>query len=61
MSSTVATTKIPQLPVNDLPITLTYDGNLVSTMTVVYDGTTYVMTFTNDGANITNISRWVAQ
>lgn len=61
MSVTVATTKTPQLPVDDLPKTITYSGDFVRTITVEYQGTTYVKTFTNNGSNITAISRWVAQ
>jgi len=61
MSGTVATTTIPNLPVDDLAHTLTYDSTFVATDTVVYQGVTYVKTYTNDGTNITNISAWVAQ
>ncbi len=61
MSQTVPTTASPQLPLDALPIALTYDGDFVHTMTVVCYGVTYVKTFDNDGTNITNISAWVAQ
>jgi hypothetical protein len=61
MSGTAATSTIPQLPVSDLEIALTYDGNFVATMTVVYRGVTYVKTFFNNGTNITDISVWTAQ
>lgn len=61
MSGTVATSTIPQLPLNDLAQTFTYDGTFVETITVVYREVTYVQTFTNDGTNITGISVWTAQ
>jgi len=61
MSVTVATSTIGQLPVDDLAKVLTYDGDFVETMTVVYQGVTYVKTYTNDGTNITAISVWEAQ
>ncbi len=50
-----------QLPLSDLAQTLAYSGGFISTITVVYQGTTYVQTFTNDGTNITEISQWVPQ
>jgi len=61
MSGTVATSTIGQLPVDDLAKVLTYDGDFIATMSVVYDSVTYTKTYTNDGTNITNISVWVAQ
>lgn len=61
MSGTVATSTIPQLPVDDLAKTLTYDGDFIATMSVVYQGVTYTKTYTNDGTNITDISVWEAQ
>lgn len=50
-----------QLPISDLAQVLTYSGNFISTITVVYQDVTYVQTFTNDGTNITDISQWVPQ
>lgn len=61
MSITVATNTIPQLPIDDLAKVLTYDGDFIATMSVVYQGVTYVKTYTNDGTNITDISVWEAQ
>ena len=61
MSGTVATSTIPQLPVDDLAKTLTYDGDFIATMSVTYQGVTYTKTYTNDGTNITDISVWEAQ
>lgn len=61
MSGSSASTTNPQLPIGDLAVSIVYSGSLVSTMTVVYRGVTYVKTFTNDGTYITGISCWVAQ
>ena len=62
MSETVTT--IPdgvQLPLDSLPATIAYSGSFVSTITVVYEGNTYVQTFTNNGTNITAFTGWVKQ
>ena len=48
------------LPISDVANALAFSGDLVSTITVVYSGVTYVQTFTYDGPNI-NISQWVPQ
>ncbi len=61
MSVTVATSTIGQLPVDDLAKVLTYDGDFIETMSVVFNGVTYTKTYTNDGTNITDISVWEAQ
>lgn len=61
MSETVQANDGAMLPLPSLPITFTYDGAFVATMTVVYAGSTYVQTFTNDGTNITDISGWIKQ
>lgn len=66
MSDTVRTKYDPafpsiELPVNDLEQTFTYSGSLVETITVEYQGVTYVQTFANDGVNITSISQWEPQ
>jgi len=61
MSGTVATSTRGQLPIDDLALTFTYSGALVATITCVYQGVTYVKTFTNNGTNITAASVWVAQ
>ncbi len=49
------------LPVGDLPVAFTHEGNFIATSTVEYIGNTYVQTYTNDGANVTSISRWEKQ
>lgn len=49
------------LPLDSLAKTLTYSGGLVATLSVTYNGITYVQTFTNNGTQITGISQWVAQ
>lgn len=62
MSETVtATTNGAAIPLDSLPQNFAYTGGFVSTITVVYQGITYVQTFTNDGTNITAISGWVPQ
>lgn len=58
MSSTVQASDGTMLPVDSLPITLVFFGGFISTLTTVYAGVTYRQTFTNDGTNITLISRW---
>ena len=62
MGSTV--TAVPngmQLPIDSLPITVGYSGAIVSTLTTIYAGVTYVQTFTNNGTYITGWSAWTAQ
>lgn len=49
-----------QLNLDDLPLTITWDGEFVATISTVLNGVTYRQTYTNDGTNITAISRWVA-
>lgn len=61
MSETVTASNGAALPLSSLAQTLTYDGDLVATVTVSYQGVTYIQTMTNDGTNITNVSNWVAQ
>jgi hypothetical protein len=46
------------LPINNLAATMTYTGEFLATITVVYNGVTYVQTYTNDGTFITAISQW---
>lgn len=50
-----------QLPLDSLEQVFTYTGTFVETITVEYQGNTYVQTFTNNGTNITEISGWVLQ
>jgi hypothetical protein len=58
-SSTVLAVNGVALPIEDLQVTIGYDGSFVSTLTVTYNGLDYVQTISNDGTNITAISQWV--
>ena len=60
MSETVTASNGVQLPLSDIPTTLTYSAGFISTIVVVYDGVTYTQTFTNNGSNITAISPYIA-
>jgi hypothetical protein len=60
MSDTVTASNGVQLPLSDCPNTINWVGGFVDTIVVVYQGTTYTQTFTNDGTNITSFSAWVA-
>jgi hypothetical protein len=57
-SSTVLSSNGVALPIGDLAVTFTYSGSFVATASVVYNGVTYTVTFTNNGTQITNISQW---
>jgi len=59
--STVTASNGVELQINALEQTFTWDGSIISTITVVYNSITYIQTFSNDGTNITDISQWVAQ
>jgi hypothetical protein len=59
MSETVQANDGAMLPLSSLAQQFTYSGTFVSTITVLYQGNTYVQTFLNDGTNITYISGWV--
>lgn len=61
MSSTVQASNGVQLPLEDVPISLVFTGDFISTITCVYQGITYIQTYTNNGTNITAISAWIAQ
>lgn len=61
MSETVQANNGAMIPLVSAAQTFTYDGDFVSTITVVYAGETYVQTFTNDGSKITAISGWEVQ
>lgn len=50
-----------KVPLDSLEQTFGYVGGFLTTITVAYRGVTYVQTFTNDGTNITVISKWVQQ
>ena len=49
------------LPMDSLAQEFGYDGDFLETITVEYEDITYIQTFTNDGTDITAISKWVAQ
>ena len=61
MGATVTASNGVQLPIDSLPVTITYSGSFVSTMTTIYAGIVYVQTFTNNGTDVTAFSNWVAQ
>lgn len=61
MSQTVVASDGTPLGLDSLPQTIAYSGSFVSTITVVFNGNTYVQTFGNNGTNITSISGWVKQ
>ena len=61
MSETVQANDGTMLPLDSITNTIAYSGSFVSTITVNYQGNTYVQTFTNNGTNITVISNWVKQ
>lgn len=66
MSDTVQTKAMPgkpsvALPINDLEQVLAYSGGNISTITVQYQGITYVQTFSYSGADVTDISQWTPQ
>lgn len=49
------------LPLDSLEQTFAYTGTQLDTITVEYQGETYVQTFTWDGDNVASISGWVLQ
>lgn len=49
------------LPLDSLQQSIGWSGGFVSTITVVYQGVTFIQTFTNDGTNIIAISQWIPQ
>ena len=61
MSETVQANDGAMLPLSSLAQTITYDGSIVATVTVVYAGKTYVQTMINDGTSITSVSGWEVQ
>ena len=61
MSSTVQANDGTMLPLEDMPLTLAFSGDFIATITGVYQGKTYVQTYTNNGTNITGISAWIKQ
>lgn len=61
MSGTVQASDGAMLPLDSLAQTITYDGTIVLTVTVVYQGNTYVQTFANNGTSITSQTGWIKQ
>ena len=61
MSETVQANNGAMLPLSSLAQDVTYDGTIVETVTVSYQGNTYVQTFTNNGASITSCTGWEVQ
>lgn len=61
MSETVTASNGVALPLESLPLILSYSGTFVHTITCVYGPNTYVQTFVNNGTNITSISGWIKQ
>ena len=61
MGVTVTASNGAQLPIDSLPVSITYSGNFVATMTTLYAGVVYVQTYTNNGTHITSFTNWVAQ
>jgi hypothetical protein len=61
MSETVIASNGRAIPIGDLAQIIGYDGDNPITFTLVYQAVTYVQTLTYDGANVINISQWVAQ
>jgi len=61
MSSTVQASDGTMLPLEDIPLTFAFSGGFIATITGVYQGKTYVQTYTNNGTNITAISAWIKQ
>jgi len=49
------------IDLDSLPQAFAYSGSNLSTITVAYQGNTYVQTFTWSGTTVTNISGWVKQ
>lgn len=49
------------IPLDSVAEIFAYSGNFIQTITIAYQGQTYVQTFTNDGTNITSVSGWVQQ
>ncbi len=59
MSETVQANDGAMLPLSSLPTQITWAGSFVSTIQVIYAGSTYTQTFLNDGTHIIYISNWI--
>jgi hypothetical protein len=49
------------LPVDSLEQTLTYTGDLISTISVSFGSEVYIQTYTYTSSNVTSISQWEKQ
>lgn len=49
------------LPVESLEQTLTYTGDLISTISVSFGSEVYIQTYTYTSSNVTSISQWEKQ
>lgn len=57
----VVATDGTRLPLDNLQQTLNYTSGVITSISVVYNGITFLQTFTRTGNVITSISRWVPQ
>lgn len=58
---TVTASNGKTLPLCSLENTFAFTGTQVQTISVTYQGVTYVQTFTYAGGNVATISSWIAQ
>lgn len=61
MAETAKATDGANLPLESLETSFTYNGDLVTSISVVYDNVTYIQTLTYANDNVVNISQWEAQ
>ena len=61
MSSTVTASDGTMIPLDSVEQDFAYSGSLLTTITVVYQGKTFVQTFTYSGSNVATISGWIKQ
>lgn len=66
MATTVQSAKGPgletvALPVCSLPMAFNYNGNDLTQAIVVYNGVTYIQSFTYVNGNLTSVTAWEPQ
>jgi hypothetical protein len=61
MSTTVQANDGTMLPLESLPVVFGYTGSNITTITVQYQGKTFIQTLSYAGSNVTNISGWEVQ
>jgi hypothetical protein len=62
MSESVTVTDGTQIPFDSIANNFAYDSSgFLLTITVTYEGNTYVQTLSNNGTKITDVSRWILQ